>query len=164
VSGTHWDSARTLLLKELWEKGYSASKCGLEFGVSRNAICGKIFRMGLSVERAKAPPRVPKVAKARTASMTLNQRLWAVREPTKTGEQIVDLPPDQSSFAVPFIKAESWHQCQWPLGEPTHDMMVCGAEQGRNSSYCDRHHVIAYQPYQRRKAPWVELRKLSSLA
>ena len=50
-----WTDDRVELLKKLWNDGLSASQIANELGqVTRNAVIGKVHRLGLS-GRAKAP-------------------------------------------------------------------------------------------------------------
>jgi GcrA cell cycle regulator len=52
-----WSDDRVEQLKKLWESGLSASQIAAELGnVTRNAVIGKVHRLGLS-GRAKSPPR-----------------------------------------------------------------------------------------------------------
>ena len=51
-----WTDERVELLKKLWADGLSASQIAGELGgITRNAVIGKVHRLGLS-GRAKAPP------------------------------------------------------------------------------------------------------------
>ena len=50
-----WTEDRVELLKKLWQDGLSASQiAGQLGGVTRNAVIGKVHRLGLS-GRAKSP-------------------------------------------------------------------------------------------------------------
>jgi len=50
-----WSDDRVEQLKKLWEGGLSASQIAAELGnVTRNAVIGKVHRLGLS-GRAKSP-------------------------------------------------------------------------------------------------------------
>ncbi len=50
-----WSDERVEQLKKLWEAGLSASQIAAELGnVTRNAVIGKVHRLGLS-----AAPRAP---------------------------------------------------------------------------------------------------------
>ncbi len=52
-----WTDERVELLKKLWADGLSASQIAAELGgITRNAVIGKVHRLGLS-GRAKARPR-----------------------------------------------------------------------------------------------------------
>src|SRR5215471_15155770 len=56
-----WTSARTELLKKLFDAGLSCSQIAGEIGTTRNAVIGKMHRLGLSrpknsfANRIKAP-------------------------------------------------------------------------------------------------------------
>ncbi|MCT4608419.1 MAG: GcrA cell cycle regulator [Pelagimonas sp.] len=69
-----WTDERVELLKKMWGEGQSASQIAKELGgVTRNAVIGKVHRLGLSnraasagaasADKAKAEPK-PKAAKA----------------------------------------------------------------------------------------------------
>ena len=50
-----WTDERVELLKKLWADGLSASQIAAELGgITRNAVSGKVHRLGLS-GRAKSP-------------------------------------------------------------------------------------------------------------
>ena len=50
-----WTDERVELLKKLWADGLSASQIAAELGgITRNAVIGKVHRLGLS-GRAKSP-------------------------------------------------------------------------------------------------------------
>jgi GcrA cell cycle regulator len=54
-----WTDERVELLKKMWSEGQSASQIAKELGgVTRNAVIGKVHRLGLS-NRAGAPPGAP---------------------------------------------------------------------------------------------------------
>src|SRR5258708_33274892 len=63
-----WTDDRVEQLKKLWEAGLSASQIAAELGnVTRNAVIGKVHRLGLS-GRAKSPASAaPRQRNARTA-------------------------------------------------------------------------------------------------
>ena len=60
-----WSEERVELLRKLWEDGLSASRIAAELagGVTRNAVIGKVHRLGLS-GRVK-PQAVASTARAR---------------------------------------------------------------------------------------------------
>ena len=63
-----WTDERVELLKKLWADGQSASEIAGELGgITRNAVIGKVHRLGLS-GRAKSPSSAaPRPRKARAA-------------------------------------------------------------------------------------------------
>ena len=53
-----WTDERVELLKKMWNEGQSASKIAKELGgVTRNAVIGKVHRLGLSNRTAGQPPK-----------------------------------------------------------------------------------------------------------
>ena len=63
-----WTDERVELLKKLWADGLSASQIAAELGgITRNAVIGKVHRLGLS-GRAKSPSSsAPRPRKARSS-------------------------------------------------------------------------------------------------
>src|ERR1700760_961415 len=52
-----WTDERVELLKKLWQEGLSASQIAKQLGgVTRNAVIGKVHRLGLSGPAAPPPP------------------------------------------------------------------------------------------------------------
>ena len=55
-----WDAKDVALLKELWATGQSAAQIARRLGCSRNAVCGRLTRLGL--KRGHKPPTAkPKI-------------------------------------------------------------------------------------------------------
>src|SRR5438445_833919 len=75
-----WTDERVELLKKLWQDGLSASQIAGELGgITRNAVIGKVHRLGLS-GRAKSPSSsAPRVRKARAHPHMLRVSRPAVR-------------------------------------------------------------------------------------
>src|SRR5437879_13499572 len=100
-----WSEDRVEQLKKLWEAGLSASQIAAELGsVTRNAVIGKVHRLGLS-GRAKSPSSAaPRQRKARPA-----QQMMRVSRPVSRGNAAlahafeVELDPDPiaSDHVVP---------------------------------------------------------------
>src|SRR5471032_2247062 len=67
-----WTDERVELLKKLWADGLSASQIAGELGgITRNAVIGKVHRLGLS-GRAKAPSSsAPRQRKARPSAQMM---------------------------------------------------------------------------------------------
>jgi GcrA cell cycle regulator len=55
-----WDAKDVALLKKLWAVGQSAAQIARRVGCSRNAVCGRLTRLGL--KRGHKPPTAkPKI-------------------------------------------------------------------------------------------------------
>ena len=55
-----WDEKDLALLKRLWAAGQSAAQIARRLGYSRNAVCGRLTRLGLKRGR-KLPTAKPKI-------------------------------------------------------------------------------------------------------
>lgn len=69
-TGMSWTDERVELLKKMWAEGQSASQIAKELGgVTRNAVIGKVHRLGLSNRSSGAAPESAKTeAKAKPAA------------------------------------------------------------------------------------------------
>lgn len=157
-----WDDVRIDQLKKLWSEGLSASQIAGELGgVTRNAVIGKVHRLGLS-GRAKAKPasisrpRVKQVLKqqVRTVSISVRGNL-AMVEMVEAQPDVVHQP--RENVVIPMSKRISIMElregvCRWPLGDPlTSDFAYCGADCSGGKTYCDAHARMAFQPQNERR-------------
>src|SRR6202035_2592695 len=159
-----WSDDRVEQLKKLWEAGLSASQIAAELGnVTRNAVIGKVHRLGLS-GRAKSPSSAaPRPRKARPA-----QQMMRVSRPVSRGNTAlahafeVELEPDPIAYdnVVPMSQRLSLlglneATCHWPVGDPSSpDFFFCGGKALQSLPYCAHHSRIAYQPASdRRRQP-----------
>ena len=62
-----WSETRVTILSQLWIDGLSASQIAKQLGgVTRNAVIGKVHRLGLSGRAAaSAPARAPRATAAK---------------------------------------------------------------------------------------------------
>jgi len=64
-----WTDERVELLKKMWGEGQSASQIAKELGgVTRNAVIGKVHRLGLSNRAGTTTPAKPAAAKPKAAA------------------------------------------------------------------------------------------------
>jgi len=160
-----WTDERVELLKKMWLDGLSASQIANELGhgVSRNAVIGKVHRLGLS-GRAKTPaaaaapavrPRKEEPARPVAAPIThgaLALAMDVAPAPAPAPRVAVDdvvIPISERVTIMDLREA----MCRWPLGDPTNsDFRYCGAKMQIGSGpYCLAHARIAYQPAQDRR-------------
>lgn len=168
-----WTTERIELLGKLWNEGLSASQVAAELGpgVTRNAVIGKLHRLGLA-ERAKAPsqPRARAARPPRPPSQTQPQGPGGLGGglPGVMGNVALALAPQALADPSPKLLAEAVvvpisarvtlmdlreTMCRWPLGDPaTSDFRFCGAKSPIGASvYCAFHASVAYQPAQDRR-------------
>ena len=79
-----WTPQRTAALIALWEEGLTTSVMGQRLGVTKNAVVGKVHRLGLP-KRASSPRAKPPVEEKRNtvklAALTASMCCWPDGEP-----------------------------------------------------------------------------------
>ena len=152
-----WTDERVETLKKLWAEGLSASQIAAELGgVTRNAVIGKVHRLGLA-GRAKSPTAAaPRPRKPRS----VHAHMLRVSRPSVRGntalahayEVEVEPEPELSDNVIPLGQRRSLLQlteetCRWPIGDPGHaDFFFCGGRTVTGLPYCAYHSRVAYQP------------------
>ena len=158
-----WTDERVDLLKKLWADGLSASQiAGRLGGVTRNAVIGKVHRLGLSgratSSRSSAPrPRRTHVPRQnRTPSVTYGTRGNAALKASYEVEYD-PVPAPVEELVIPLHERASIltlkeSMCRWPIGDPSEDdFHFCGRKKCGSSPYCEHHARMAYQPVQARR-------------
>jgi GcrA cell cycle regulator len=169
-----WTDERVDLLKRLWSEGLSASQIAGELGgVTRNAVIGKVHRLGLS-GRAKAPsqqaarPKKPAGTPAPRPSHaprpSLQHHHHTVGNTVLKTEIVHVARPQQQVqpkiYALtesPLVENASIMQlteqtCKWPVGDPGQDgFHFCARRSTVGVPYCGYHSRIAYQPVSDRR-------------
>jgi GcrA cell cycle regulator len=155
-----WTDDRVEMLKKLWADGLSASQIAAELGgITRNAVIGKVHRLGLS-GRAKAPSSsVPRPRKARAPSHVFRSIRASMRGNTALAahavaayEAEIEPEPEPLENVIPIgqrcsILELSEDKCHWPIGDPGQaDFFFCGGKTVIGLPYCGYHARIAYQP------------------
>ncbi len=117
-----WSHNRVEQLKKLWEAGLSASQIAAELGnVSRNAVIGKVHRLGLSGRGKSLSSAAPRRRKAHPA-----QHMMRVTRPIARGNTAlaqafeVEVEPDPVTAAAPrgqrprsLVRPALWSCAQW---------------------------------------------------
>jgi GcrA cell cycle regulator len=142
-----WNDERTELLKKLWGEGLSCSHIASRLGgVSRNAVIGKVHRLGLSGRtttvrlksgrRAKAAvERRRKQAPPKQIGNPAFRALLAAEPFVSTAEELV-IPPEQRKTVDTLEECS----CRWPIGDPQHaEFHFCGKQKVKGLPYCEFH-------------------------
>jgi GcrA cell cycle regulator len=151
-----WTDERVELLKKLWADGLSASQIAAEIGaVTRNAVIGKVHRLGLS-GRAKSPSSsANRQRKPRAATQMLRVSRPSVRGNTalaRAYEYDLDPEPAMIENIIPIGQRRTLLEltaatCRWPIGDPgMPEFFFCGGNSLPGLPYCHYHSRIAYQP------------------
>lgn len=109
--------------------------------VTRNAVIGRLHRLGLSAG-VKVVPR-PKLSQAREEP-TLKVKK-TVLPPVFKSEESVPLPPEKPAPAKALLLDDPGDGCRWPFGD-TVPFKFCGCPRQGRSSYCESHTAERRQP------------------
>jgi GcrA cell cycle regulator len=106
-----WTDERVALLKKMWIEGQSASQIAKELGgVTRNAVIGKVHRLGLSNRvgsEAEAPPPVEDVIPTMAAPQPEPEVVVPLDEPVaKIADPEPDLPEETPVVQIAEVRAE----------------------------------------------------------
>ena len=148
-----WTDERVELLKKLWQDGLSASQIAKQLGgVTRNAVIGKVHRLGLS---GRATPSKPQrtVFKAPRPARPVAQP----SAPRRIAEPVTQASPAPVRYVeeapgTATVLTLGAHMCKWPIGDPSMDSFTfCGRRSEETGPYCHEHAQVAYQPAQAKK-------------
>jgi len=160
-----WTDERVDLLKKLWSEGLSASQiAGRLGGVTRNAVIGKVHRLGLSGRATStrlkslrprsrvpaAPKRQPRARVAAGGSPALRALYHPETEPFRPTEDEIVIPLEERKSLQDLTE----NSCRWPIGDPqSSDFHFCGHKKVPGLPYCEVHSRRAFQPPQSRRKP-----------
>lgn len=108
-----WTDERVETLKRMWAEGQSASQIAKELGgVTRNAVIGKVHRLGLSnrvggggVEEVEEPPAVPPRVEPAAARAVVTEMPRPADPAPKPAPERAAVPPASSVTPLPIRKA-----------------------------------------------------------
>ncbi|MDR3373702.1 MAG: GcrA family cell cycle regulator [Ancalomicrobiaceae bacterium] len=165
-----WTDERVEQLKKLWSDGFSASQIAAELGgVTRNAVIGKVHRLGLS-GRAKTPVAQPARAKKAPARQPGNPHIrphGGLDSVGNTALKIDFVPQSKPQIVVqpkiftlsdaPLVENAGILElteatCKWPVGDPgDQSFHFCARRSESGIPYCGYHARVAYQPVSDRR-------------
>lgn len=173
-----WTDERVETLKTLWGEGQSASQIAKVLGgVTRNAVIGKVHRLGLASRTAAKPEPAAKAAKESPAPKTKFKAVEKVEQPSPAKEKAKPVtthkpPVVTSTFPHPPAPSEplvdladvdaaakklsllelNERTCKWPIGDPSKgEFYFCGHPAAPGKPYCSSHVAAAYQPMSSRR-------------
>lgn len=147
-----WREDEDATLRRLWSKNAGATAIASVLGRSRNAVCGRAFRIGIMkkggprfgakrVEPRDAPPRVkPKrtVIRRRPVKRTAARLEF-------TAEAFAERIAAIQTLDVRMIDLKA-EECRWPTVPCTESVWrFCGHPQAEDSSYCLEHKFLSFK-------------------
>jgi len=159
----NWTDERIETLRRLWAEGLSASQIATALGgVSRNAVIGKIHRLGLSgrVKTGKARParagggavHAPRPVPSGSRVMAVGSTVVKVveREAPAPLREPAEVVPLHGGVTLLDLKTSS---CRWPIGDPSDPAFrFCGTRIQPGETYCPCHAELAYPARTKAKA------------
>jgi GcrA cell cycle regulator len=123
-----WTDERVALLRKLWAEGLSASQIAIQLGgVTRNAVIGKVHRLGLAGRATPSRPakRPVRTARPRVIGPSAPRMRMPSNVPTVVIPHLEPLKLDDGKAANVLTLNES--MCKFPIGDPTDaDFAFCG--------------------------------------
>ena len=152
-----WTDERVELLKKLWAEGLSASQIANRLtNVTRNAVIGKVHRLGLSgratTSRMKSHRPRSRIANAKRAA---KPRFAQAGNPAVRALYPADAEPyvpPAEELVIPLAERKSIQtltesSCRWPIGDPqAAEFHFCGKSKVPALPYCEFHARRAFQP------------------
>jgi len=153
-----WTTERIALLKNLMDAGLPCGQIAREIGVSRNAVIGKMNRLGLSRPKDEIGRQLEQRRAARLAHPK-TPGTWRPKHPrlnifTQHEMLIAGFPrPQPRAEDIPIYNGRgctlfelSQMKCRWPISNPgAEDFCFCGNEPVKGLPYCLGHARIAYR-------------------
>lgn len=140
------------------EGGKSASQIGRHFGVTRNAVCGAIWRIRQSGRSIRMPeltytankPRTPPTKKPKTRALPMPNLPKTPRPSTLPTMKVVEVAAYQGLNPVVTLFVRHG-QCRFPVTGRGAEAMLCGDGVVDGKVYCAAHCQVAYMPRSKRK-------------
>ncbi len=129
-----WSPEEDKKFRAMWLEGKSASQISRALsGRTRNAVLGRVFRLGL-------PQRVSPIGAPRPKAVVAAAR--AKPQPAPVVE-----PEDPGPMKPPITTIELRdHHCKWPYDARGDDYHYCGQPPKDDRPFCPYHCGRAYQP------------------
>lgn len=139
-----WDDGRIETLRALWADGQTARDIGEVLGCTRNAVIGKVHRLGLvrdlpiGGQEAVATAGAPHYERAlRIEQRRETERLAKQTEPSDT-KPAPGRPRHRKGHKT-FCQLGPY-DCRWPVGKPLEPAtLFCGEQTVLGRPYCDEH-------------------------
>jgi GcrA cell cycle regulator len=141
--GPTWTTERVELLKTHFDAGLSCREIANEIGVSRNAVIGKLSRLGLTRGEFNAEPRLPK-KRERSGKSVPRLQYQMLRTVYENGEPVLSATVVSEHRCSLFELSKQ--RCRWPISTPgAEDFCFCGNTPLEGAPYCAGHTRLAYR-------------------
>ncbi len=167
-----WTDERTAECVSLWKGGASAGQIAIKLGgTTRNAVIGKLHRMGINSSNVPGRPRTPRISgkpvtnssgvpiglKLQLAGATHVPRARPTVSKAKALKPLCAplIAPDRPANGVSFIELTEY-TCKFPIGDVGQKgFHFCGAAKEYEGPYCPHHRAKAYIGIPKSSKPFV---------
>ncbi len=153
-----WNEKRLKELEKYWcEDMLTTLEIAKIFGVSKNAIVGKIFRLNLKKgskdKEGKNTGKKPNAPKNQAKAKQTLEKVASKQEVTPENNKIVKRPTkmeEKPEYGKYLFNQLTQNKCFWPYGED--DFTFCGKPvAGYKLQYCMEHFKEAYATTTKKK-------------
>lgn len=120
----------------MWEEGKTATEIAKRISKSRNAVIGKLNRLGIKKPNAAAnkDPIQDQAMKDPPGST----------DNVKKENDSQQIKVEDQKLTLLFLNEKT---CRWPIGDPSaKNFWFCGKPAQLNKRYCAQHSELAFQP------------------
>jgi GcrA cell cycle regulator len=149
----NWDDEALTVLKTMLSQGCRYSLIAERLNVSRNAIVGKVHRLGIAPERKlPAPKLVRKTDRASAAEAAHKVKRAQKRRRHHANHPAAPAPAlpmkpmmETKAKAACGLLDLRVGMCKWPFGDPRDPgFHFCGGQCNEEKPYCPEHHARAH--------------------
>jgi GcrA cell cycle regulator len=90
-----WTPESMARLEELWKEGLPTREIGSRLGITKNAVVGKMHRLGLAKRQSPIAPKEPPPAVVRLETLGFDMCSWPSGEPGTPGFRFCGRPAVQ---------------------------------------------------------------------
>lgn len=162
-----WSEEEDFELRRLWTDGFSASQIAraLGSGRSRNAVIGRVHRLGLVGRATKASQASNMLGRVRNARMLrrttgvacerssgrMYQSVQKIARQVEKAAAKVHKPEPIEALNVPFAELQAF-QCKAITDATRFEQKCCGLFRAPGSPYCEGHKALHAAPVQGKAA------------
>ncbi|MCY4184351.1 MAG: hypothetical protein OXC82_14345 [Rhodobacteraceae bacterium] len=135
-----WTTQQVNKAVNMWKEGKTATEISNKISKSRNAVIGKLNRLGVKKPNSDAANEASSNKDENKATDDkVDERLNGRSTGDLRGAQLED-----QRLSLLYLNEKT---CRWPIGDPsTKNFWFCGKPTLLNKRYCAQHSELAFQP------------------
>jgi GcrA cell cycle regulator len=135
IGSFEWTDEAVEILRQMWTvEGRPASAIAALFGITRNAVLGKVHRARMAY--LHRPKTKPKAKQTRRHHPMVFAKV--------VGPELAELEPETPVEPVRLMDLQA-HHCRWPVAGTGEHTLFCGATAlSKRHSWCEKHHKMGH--------------------